>query len=267
MEKNHIDWLTQENDVVTDEGKLVKVFELVVQDDEHILNAWAHHLREHYCSDSDIDSLSSAFGMTHEEYLLKIKFPDKTVPPGPSVRAGDFTEILVADYIEFVLNYVVPRTRYDRKISKNSSPMGSDLIAYKLQDKISPDDELLIVEVKATASNVKPAETPRLQKAVDDSNKDILRLAESLNAMNQTLLDRCRFEEAQCIQRFQNPADYPYKKNYAAAAVQSNKSYSVELLKDLTTAKHEDPDLMLLQIHCKNLMSLIHEMYRRASKC
>lgn len=267
MKPQYLDWLIQEKTVTTSEGKQIIVYELVIQDDEDILNSWAKHLREHYCADTEIDVLCTGFGLERKEYLRTIKFPDAHTRPGPSVRAGDFTEILIADYVQYVLDYIVPRTRYDRKVNRNSSTMGSDLIGYKCGEKISKDDELIVFEVKARASEVPPPSKVRLQKAVDDSNKDVLRLAETLNAVTQRLIDRNDSEEVKRVQRFQNSTDNPYRKTYAAAAVHSNMSYSEAALKTVSTLHHADSDLSLIVIHCDKLMDFIHRMYGRACEC
>lgn len=267
MKPQYLDWLLEEKIVTTLEGKQVIVFELKIQNDEDILNSWAKHLREHYCSDSEIDILRAGYGLERGAYLKDIKFPDAHTIPGPSVRSGDFTEILVADYVQYILGYIVPRTRYDRKVNRNSSTMGSDLIGYKCEEKISPNDIMIVFEVKATASETNPTSEARLQKAANDSDKDVLRLAESLNAIVQRLLDKNDFEGATRIQRFQNYSDNPYQRVYAAAAVHSNKSYSEELVRTVTTLNHIDPNLNLVVIHCDKLMDFIHQMYRRASEC
>ena len=267
MKPKYLDWLTQEETITTAEGKQITVYELVIRNDEDVLNSWAKHLREHYCADSEIDDLRAGYGLERDEYLQKIKFPDARTAPGPSVRSGDFTEILVADYVQYVLDYFVPRTRYDRKAVRNSSTMGSDLIGYKCGEKISKNDELIVFEVKATASDVLPPSSARLQKAIDDSKRDVVRVAESLNAIVQRLTDRHDFEEVKRVQRFQNCSDTPYRKIYAAAAVHSNMSYSDIALKTVSTQKHPDPDLHLLVIHCDKLLDFIHKMYGRASKC
>lgn len=267
MRPRYLDWLIQEKPVITSEGKQIVIYELVIQDDESVLNSWAKHLRKHYCADSEIDVLRSGYGFERDEYLKKIKFPDEKINPGPSVRSGDFTEMLIADYVQYVLAYVVPRTRYDRKVNRNSSTMGSDLIGYKCGEKINSNDELIVFEVKATASEIHPESKARLQKAVDDSNKDVVRLAESLNAVVQRLIDRGDLDEGRQVQRFQNASDTPYRKTFAAAAVHSNRSYSEELLKTVSTIHHADPDLKLIVIHCDKLMAFIHEMYGRACKC
>lgn len=267
MKPQYLDWLVREKPVITSEGKQIVIYELVIQNDEDILNGWAKHLREHYCADSEIDFLRAGFRLERDEYLREIKFPDASIRPGPSVRSGDFTEILVADYVQYVMDYIVPRTRYDRKVNKNSSTMGSDLIGYKCGKKISSNDELIVFEVKATASEIPPTPEVRLQKAVNDSNKDVIRLAESLNAVVQRLIDRSDFEEAKRIQRFQNSSDTPYRRRFAAAAVHSNMSYSKDVLKTVSTIHHDDPDLNLIVIHCDKLMNFIHEMYGRACRC
>ena len=267
MKPQYLDWLIQEKPVLTSEGKKIIVYELVIQDDESVLDSWAKHLREHYCADSEIDLLRAGFGLEREEYLEKIKFPDASICPGPSVRSGDFTEILIADYVQYVLDYIVPRTRYDRKVNRNSSTMGSDFIGYKCNKKISSSDELIVFEVKSMASEVPPASKARLQKAVDDSNKDVVRLAETLNAVAQRLIDRNDLEEVKRVQRFQNASDTPYRKTFAAAAVHSNMSYSKDLLKMVSTIHHTDPDLKLIVMHCDKLMEFIHKMYGRACGC
>lgn len=267
MKPQYLDWLVQEKPVTTSEGKQINVYELVIQNDESILNSWAKHLREHYCADSEIDVLRAGFGLERNEYLKTIKFPDARIGLGPSVRSGDFTEILVADYVQYLLDYFVPRTRYDRKVNRNSSTMGSDLIGYKCGKKISSNDELIVFEVKARASDVLPTSESRLQRAVDDSNKDVVRLAETLNAVAQRLIDRRNFEEAKRVQRFQNFSDNPYRRTYAAAAVHSNMSYSEAALKTVSTLNHADPELSLIVIHCDKLMDFIHKMYGSACEC
>ena len=48
MKPQYLDWIIQEKQITTSEGKQINVYELVIQDDESILNSWAKHLREHY---------------------------------------------------------------------------------------------------------------------------------------------------------------------------------------------------------------------------
>lgn len=265
MYPKFLNWLTLEETINTLEKKDVNILKLEILEDEEILNQWANHFRKNYISDSEIDILREGTGYSREDYLNNIKFPDSKESFGPRVRSGDFSELLVADYVEYILNYYVPRTRYERKINRNSSPMGSDLVAFKMAKKNSFDDELLIFEVKAQASETKAKN--KLQDAINDSDKDIKRIGESLNAIRQRLLDKNDYEGAKKIQRFQNSTDNPYRQKFGAVAVYSASAFSIDLVKEVTTKNHSDPSLKLLIIYSNKLMETIHDMYRRASKC
>jgi hypothetical protein len=150
-------------------------------------------------------------GLSRKEYLESIKFPDATTAPGPSTRAGDFAEILVADFLEFIEEYHVPSrtTRYSNKIKRNESSKGNDVIALRLVDfpNVNLKDELAIFEAKAKFTG--RTATERLQDAIDGSVKDKLRLAESLNAMKQRFIDCGSMDEAKMIDRFQKEAVRP----------------------------------------------------------
>ncbi len=265
MIPKHISNLVEEISVLTDDGKLINIWKLNKCTDETILSEWASYFRGHYCSDEEMDALRSGFGYTRKEFLENIKFPSTNDRLGNAARSGDFCEILVADYAQFILNYYVPRTRYDRKVNPNSSTQGSDLMGFKVGKKVSQNDELIIFEVKAQASNTTPKN--RLQDAINDSKKDVKRIAFSLNAVNQRLCEKGLFEEAKIIQRFQNATDRPYKEKYAAAAVHSEVSFSKDILKKVTTATHIDPNLHMLIIHSQDLMDFIHDLYRKYLEC
>jgi len=111
----HISWFVDTGEVLqTDDGSEVKVLEFQHQEDAHMLRAWALHFRKHYCLDEEIDELREGTGLTRAQYLLANIFPHKTEGFGPSVRSGDFAEILVADYLQFGVRYVWmvdPKTR------------------------------------------------------------------------------------------------------------------------------------------------------------
>ena len=127
----HMKWLVKSNQQLkTSDGKSVDIFEFRHVKDEQILSAWAKHFRNHYCLDSQIDSLRCGTEYSRAEYLNKIKFPDKSIAPGPSIRAGDFAEILAADYLEYILKHWVPRVRYSHKTVSNESTKGSDTFGF-----------------------------------------------------------------------------------------------------------------------------------------
>ena len=264
----YLDWYDKEEALYTSDKKEITVLNLIKEDNNEILNEWANHFRSNYRSLEDLEYDVEDTGKTKEEYLTNDVFPDKTVAPGPSTRVGDFCELLVADYIEFVRNYYVPRTRYCRKINRNMSSPGSDILAFKMNKKSTRKDEVFVVEVKGTA-NPKSSHKgyQRLQDAIDDSGKDIVRYSESLNAAKRRLRDIGDNENAKLIGRFQNYADRPYIIKYGASAVLTNNIFVAEDMIKTTTKNHKGENLELIVIHTQNLKELIDELYRRAAKC
>jgi len=203
----YLDWLIDTGDRLrSTDGKVVQVWELRHATNQDILSAWAGHLRNHYCRDSEIDYLRQGYGCSRADYLNAIKLPDAYAAPGPSIRAGDFCEVLVADYLEYVVGYWVPRTRYSEKAIRNESVKGCDTIGFRLLDEegFSPDDMLAMFEAKTQFSGA--TAKPRLQDAVEGSAKDQVRKAESLNAIKQRLSDT---RDAGKVARFQNQEDRP----------------------------------------------------------
>jgi hypothetical protein len=263
----HIKWLidTHEN-LKTQDGKNVKVFEFQHQNDDGVLSVWAKHFRNHYCLDSQINFLTKGTGLTKTEYLNQIKFPDKSFGFGPGTRAGDFGEILAADYLEYVLNYWVPRTRYIDKAIRNESKKGSDTIGFLFvtEGKISPNDTLAILESKVQYSGRKPK--PTLQDAVNHSAKDITRKAESLNAIKQRFIDQGKNTSAVKVARFQNEADNPYQQIFGAVAHWDSTVCDNEIIAATKTENHLFSDqLFLLVIKGKDMMDLVHNLYRKAA--
>lgn len=263
---SHLSWLVDDGEILkTVEGVPVKVLKLHHKNDDAVLSLWAKHFRNQYCLDSEIDLLRKGPALSRSEYLNTRKFPDNR-GLGPSIRSGDFGEILVADYLEFSLDYWVPRTRYNRKTIKNESTKGSDILGFKFVDENgeSPDDILAIFESKSLFTKSK--NKTRLQDAVDGSIKDFVRKAESLNAIKQRYLDKGLLDEVSKIERFESPADKPYKEVYGAVALFSTDIFDDQQIKDTSVNKHPNKDqLILLVIKGINMMELVHELYRRAS--
>ena len=186
---NYINWLKKETSLLSVDGKTIEIYSLNCDlSNDAIMSEWATHFRNQYCDDAEID-LVKPKNQSRKDYLNQIKFPDPSNAPGPSIRSGDFGEILISDFLEFLDNYWVPRTRYNRKNIQNESSKGSDVLGFKFAstDSFSADDELCIFEVKAGYSNTKN-KYDRLQDAVNDSQKDEKRKAESLNAIKQRFI-------------------------------------------------------------------------------
>ena len=183
------------------------------------MSAWASHFRQHYISDEELPVMVDGTGLSKAHYLRKYAFSDAAKAPGPSLRSGDFGEILIADYIEYVLEYWTPRTlRYQDRWNRNDFTKGCDIIGFKFATKEPhhPDDELFIFKSK---SGMTKSAANRLQDAITDSIKDHVREAMTLNALKQRMLVRGQLEEADRVKRFQNEAALPFRRINGAAAI------------------------------------------------
>lgn len=273
----HLDWLVDTKQrLQTADGKTVEVWELRHVKDDAVLKAWAKHFRNHYCPDSDIDFLRGS--RSRKNYLEEIKFPSATSKLGPGVRAGDFGEILIADFLQWVLGYSVPRVRWNNKIVRDESSKGSDVIGFQFEKPAgeSPKDTLAVFESKTKFSGGSKAN--RLQDAINDSAKDHIRIDESLNYVKQRLFEKGQKDEAVKVERFQNPVDNPYREVYGAAALFSEDQFQasevtaadcqkIPASRDGTVTKpHPNWDnLVLVVIKGVDMMTLVHELYKRAA--
>lgn len=249
------------------DGCPIEVWELSISPTADFLGTWASRFRQHYCSDAEIDMLREGTGLSRADYLVQLAFPDKSIAPGPGIRAGDFAELLVSDYVEYVLGYWVPRGKYADKSSRDESVKGVDILGFRFAHPPSSSsaDTLMAFEVKAQASGGKY--TGRLQTAIDDSSKDYLRRAMTLNATKRRLHRAGQQNEVLLVQRFQNQSDHPYVYRSGAAAVLSDNAYDESLLQSSTmVAGHQNAgNLELIVIRGKELMQLIHALYERAA--
>lgn len=263
----HIAWLRDTGTrLKTAEGREVEIWEFLYQDNDDVLSAWAKHFRNHYCLDTEIDYFRKGYKCSRSEYLNTIKFPDPKTAPGSSIRAGDFGEVLVADFLEYLRGYWVPRTRYGEKTIRNESTKGSDIVGFHIErdGEASLEDSLALYEAKTQFSGKKPK--ARLQDAVNDSAKDIVRKAESLNAIKQRLHSRNQLDDAKKVERFQNEVDHPYKEVYGAVALFDNTLFDSELMSSTVSSTHpRSNDLVLIVIKGEQMMPLVHELYRRAA--
>ena len=259
----YLDYLVPLPSITTDNGDTVEVFELKADIDESSLEEWAVHFRQNYCSDDILEILIDGTGLTKEEYLSSIIFPDAKTAPGPSTRSGDFSEILISDYLQFRLGYAVPRERYQYKFNPNTSTQGTDVIAYRIiETGGNPNDELIIFEVKSQSK--KKNGQNRLQDAIDDSGKDMIRIGNTLNALKRIYIQQGMTDKAMQIQRFQNKPDKPYVEKYGAAAVQDSQAFSEEQIKAVDL---KGTTKWLIVIKRDDLMKLVDSLYERSAKC
>ena len=250
-----------------------------------VYKEWANHFRNQYERDDLIDDDRDGPGLSREEYLLQMVFPDKNDKLGRATRTGDFAEIMVADFLEYVEKYWVPRIRYDDKRNRNCSPQGSDVVAIKYVDSINyqenPDDVLRVVEVKAQFST-RAMPQNRLQDAIDSSKndnvdgsedeaeeknkKDVLRTAHSLNSMVRKLNRENRKIEANRIKRFQNKPDHPYENIVGVAACFDNVVFDCQKIRETECCSHPNAEnLNMLIFSGENMMNLVHALYESAA--
>lgn len=248
-------------------GENVDIYNLEVITDPSVIKEWADHFRNNYCLDEKIDKYREATGLSRKEYLLQYKFPDKSNGFGPATRSGDFAELLISDYLEFLAGYYVPKDRYNLKFNRSTSSQGTDVIGLKLiDDQKSPNDEMIVFEVKSKAQ--KTTGTNRLQDAINDSYKDYIRKGETLNAINQRAIDNDDTEKSKLVSRFMNEIDYPYNMKYGAAAVYDKAAYSeVECKNSVTDSTKAITINNLIVIKREDLMNLINEIYEKAADC
>ncbi|MEO2060746.1 MAG: Hachiman antiphage defense system protein HamA [Mesonia sp.] len=263
----HTNWFFKiETNLKSKDGKEVCLLEYNYDlNDKTVLSKWAKHFRNHYCFDSEIDFLRNGTGLSRKDFLVQLKFPTEARGFGSGIRSGDFSEILVADYLEYILGYWVPRTRYGNKTIRDESTKGTDLIGFKLYDENkTTKDVLKMFEVKAQYSGNKAK--PRLQDAIDDSIKDDLRKAESLNAIKQRLFDKGKTEEALKVARFQNQVDMPYTSEFGVAALYSNDIYDEDVIINCDTSAHPyNSALFLIVIKGDDMMKLVHKLFEIAA--
>lgn len=262
----HIDWLEDTGETFeTSDGQLVEVWDYNHLDDDSVISEWAKHFRNHYCTDDELPFLVDGTGKTKSQFLNENKFPDRRIRPGPSTRSGDFAEILVADYIEYVLGYWCPRqVRYEDRMNRNVSTNGCDILGFKFvqEGAVNDGDELFLLESKAS---FRPTTDNRLQDAIDDSIKDMAREGMSLSAIKQRLRKK-NLEDAAKVQRFQLESDRPFRRISGAAAVLEDDVYEEMDLESADASEHPNADnLRLIVIKGISMMDLVHKLYEVAA--
>lgn len=266
MSYGFLNWFVKSKDLHTIDGKNVEVWSFNHNNDVYLLSEWATHFREMYSEDELLDEYRKGTGLSRTDYLLNMIFPDKSDDFGPATRSGDFAELLVADFLEFLQGYWIPRVRYDDKATRNSSTQGSDVVGIKLKkpDEFSKSDELIVFEVKAQLSG--SSANPRLQDAVNDSNKDVTRVGEFLNYTKRRFIRNGKIDEKNIIERFQNISDKPYIERFGAAALFDENILDEKSISETDCSDHSEKDkLTLLVFSGQEMMALVHSLYERAA--
>ena len=262
----HIGWLKNTTRTLqTVDGRTIELWALDHLDDSIILSAWSKHFREHYCWDVDLAEEIKGTGLEKADFLRSTKFPSANKAPGPSTRSGDFGEILIADFMEYICGYWCPRhVRYQGRFNPDVPTPGSDVLAFKFarENRTSPEDELFIIETKAS---FRATTNNRLQDAVDDSIKDMFREAVSLAALKQRLR-KIDLADAARVERFQDGADRPFKRVSAAATILDDEVLVTMDLAQTDASHHPNADnLRLIVVSGLSMMDLVTALYERAA--
>ena len=265
----HLEWLEYVETKQTSDGKDVEIYEFNYDlTDEVIFSNWAKHFRNHYCLDTLIDLYIDGTGFTKTEFLNNLKFPVQG--RGSSTRSGDFGEILVSDFLEYSMNFWVPRTRFSDRHNRNNPTQGVDVIGFKSDDysQNSRTDKLMIFEVKCGLTGTRSdVQNERINSAITDSAKDFdVRKAESLSGLKQLFIKEGNIEDANKIKRFQNPTDNPYVELSGATSIILNQVYNGTSIEEINASEHPNiNNLKLILIKGENLMPLVHQLYERAA--
>ena len=260
------DWFRFDKKIKSKDGKVIEIWSFHYDDTQtNVMSNWAREFRNLYRLDSKLDRLRRKEKLSRKDYLLLHAFPKRTKGLGPSVRAGDFSEILISHFLQYLENYWVPsKIRYENKpITDNSTP-GSDVVAIKFVDEsfCNPNDELIVVEVKSGYTDGEN----KLQEAVDDSNKDPRRLGEFLDFAKNRFDLHGDDESFRKIERFQNEVDYPYNKKFGATAFYDEKFFDEDEISTTDCSGHaQKSKLRLILVKGKDMMKLVHSLYERAA--
>lgn len=246
------------------EGIPTRCFRLVIPNDDEKLDAWALHLRRHYIRDDELMQECDCTCMDPAQYLQEYSVPSKDTRLGPSCRSGDFGEIVISDILQFLEGYDVPRYKQWRRVDKDQSGPGSDIIAYRI-DRASatpnPNDELHAIEVKTGAT--KQDLLALVRKATDTSKNEPHRLPFTLAHMRRVSKDCGDLQTYADAVRFACKTTNPFQTKFEVAAVGATRELSAmpKNVKPGDVGITNQSGVYL--VHGADLMDAIHELYGR----
>lgn len=72
---SYIKYLTQEDPIITDEGKQIEILHLDIQDDPEIFEDWAKQFRRNYCSDDELAEMIGFMNISLKSILKILNYP------------------------------------------------------------------------------------------------------------------------------------------------------------------------------------------------
>lgn len=239
--------------------------------------------REAYIANDDVDRISNDFSKTREDVIQR-RLPEKG-----KVMSGDFGEILtfyLASQIWSPSANVLPM-KWRFKDKKTAASNYTDIMLFELKDESNPsvNDALYTYEVKTRATNLPNEVYPTHKKkafvtykdgklectfieAVVDANKDAVeRAAETI----PYLLTRCEdlglTELHAKINRFSNPVNMTYRKEYNAVAVIDNSTLPEQMKRLPADLLSSHPNVgRVFCVPMDNLKEIYEKIYEEMPK-
>lgn len=238
--------------------------------DDRILDEWSTHVRRHYIRDDDLAHLSSFLGVSKVDYLRRHTIPQYRCKDrgGPRIVPGDFAEILVADILQFVENYTVPRYKHVSRSNPYASEQGSDVIAYRFAkgpNCPSSADELIVMEVKSAVSGrSERAVGKRISEAIGGSvkDRDKVRDAMTLNYLMERSYIEGDITTANELKRFLNRGDHPWVDSFRSAVTFDTIALGSDEI-EIEDLPADFPEIPLTLIKARDFLTLVKDVYAR----
>jgi len=267
IKPKHIDWIIKEPNVVFEDDIPIECYQITYDvKNDTILDEWATHIRRHYITDNDLAETIDKLGVEEKAYLKEYVIPQKEQDRGPTTISAEIAEILLYDLFEYILHATAFRGRHWDKATPTSMIQGTDVFAAKMKNKnmASPEDELCIIEVKATLTK---DDYEILRDAKKHSDKDTFRYSISLDFLRKKYKDKHEELLMNLVERFQKKVNSQYIQTFIAAGVISRKDIEN---KKIIGIKGEDLKIgmqnQIFLIHGEKLMDLAYNIYGRITK-
>lgn len=250
-------------DVQLNSGESIIVYTIAETITDEEKNAWAKHILYHYISEDGIEKGVKATKNSRAEYIKNYVLPSIELRNGSEV-SGAFGEIVFSDFIEYVLNYDVPRFKMYDTYPGNPN-QGIDIVAYRKNQENPDKDIVLFAEIKARLSC---KDFHRLQEAINDAEKRTDEMcAVSLDFARRKLESMGNDDEARDIARFADSEMPCIRKKSAglitsATSCDSNDFLSHDGFVGVNIKKGEQIESHV--IFAKDLMCLAKELWERA---
>ncbi len=261
----YINNLTFEKDITLDNGSVIHCYSIDNNFVEVILNDWALHIRRNYVSDDALE-LICGFGVDRYKYLLDRipnvinssleKFKYRTI-------TGEFAEILVMDFREFVQKEEVFRGRWEAKSTPTAPIQGCDIVSFIIDSKTKDKDQLIITESKSQLSSTN---YDVLLDAAKDSEKDSTRIGMTLAFLAELYANEKDVEQCKKVARFIRKAEEPYIEKFEGSGLTIDSALSEENAKNALNNYFGSPKNLYF-IYGNGLKDLAYDLYERALKC